>query len=88
MGCDQREHAGLVYGFMLFLRLPMKFSKKELFSFVTASTDKIKVSWLAISGELLTAEESAELSALLTDFFNKRRACRMLVKHGFGKATS
>jgi len=70
------------------LRLPMKFSKKEFFSFVTASTDKIKVSWLAISGDLLTAEESAELSALLTGFFSKRRACRSLVKHGLDKATS
>jgi hypothetical protein len=73
---------------MLLLRLPMKFSKKEFFSFVTASTDKIKVSWLAMSGELLTAEESAELSALLTGFFSKRRASRMLAKHGVGKVTS
>ncbi len=53
---------------MLFVELPMKFSKKEFFSFVTASADKMKVSWLAISGDLLTAEESAELSALLTNF--------------------
>jgi hypothetical protein len=62
--------------------------QKEFISFVTDSTDKIKVCWLAISGDLLTAEESAELSALLTGFFSKRRACRSLAKHGLGKATS
>jgi hypothetical protein len=48
---------------MLFVMLLMKLCKKEFFSFATSSTDKIKVSWLAISRDLLTAEESAELSA-------------------------
>ena len=66
----------------------MKFSKKEFSAFVTASTDKMTVSWLALSGDLLTAEESADLSALLTDFFSKRRGCRALAKHGLGKSTS
>jgi hypothetical protein len=42
--------------------------QERIFSFVTASADRMKVNWLAISCDLLTAEESAELSALLTNF--------------------
>jgi len=66
----------------------MRFSKKEFHSFVTASTDKARVMWLALSGEILTAKESAELTELLTEFFSKRPICKSLRKYGLGKGTS
>jgi hypothetical protein len=63
----------------------MRFSKKEFHSFVAASTDKAKVMWLALSGDVLTVQESAELAELLTEFFSKRPVCKSLRKHGLGK---
>ena len=66
----------------------MRFSKKEFHAFVAASGDRLKVMWLALSGDVLTATESAELEKLLTSFFSKRRACQALRKHGLEKGAS
>ena len=63
----------------------MRFSKKEFHAFVAASSDRLKVMWLALSGEVLTVAESAELEKLLAAFFKKRRACESLRKHGVEK---
>jgi hypothetical protein len=66
----------------------MKFSKKEFHSFVAASGDRLKVMWLALSGDVLTAEESAELEKLLAAFFSERRVCEPLRKRGLEKSAS
>ena len=66
----------------------MKFSKKEFHSFIAASGDRLKVMWLALSGEVLTVAESAELEKLLIAFFSKRRVCEPLRKRGLEKSPS
>jgi hypothetical protein len=66
----------------------MRFSKKEFHAFVAASSDRLKVMWLAMSGEVLTPAESAELERLVTSFFSKRRACQTLRKHGLEKSVT
>jgi len=66
----------------------MRFSKKEFHAFAAASSDRLKVMWLALSGDVLTATESAELEKLLIAFFSKRRVCQTLRKHGLEKSAS
>jgi hypothetical protein len=63
----------------------MRFSEKEFHAFVAASSDRLKVMWLALSGDVLTPEESAELEKLLAEFFSERRVCQPLRKHGLKK---
>ena len=64
----------------------MRFSKKEFHAFVAASSDRLKVMWLALSGDVLTATESDELEKLLTSYFSKRRVCQSLRKHSAEKS--
>jgi len=71
---------------MLSLRLPMKFSEKEFISFVTDSTDKMNVSWLAISGDLLTAEEVSRAFGVADRLFQQAARVPQLGEARFGQS--
>ena len=48
------------------------FSEKEFAAFVAGMSGQVKLIWLALSGDLLNEEDSAELEHLLDGFFRKR----------------
>jgi hypothetical protein len=51
------------------------FSLKEFVAFVVEATGQVKLRWLALSGEVLSDEDSAELQRTLEEFFLKRNHC-------------
>jgi len=55
------------------------FIEKEFAAFVVGSAGQVKLSWLALSGDLLHKNDSEELEHLLDEFFRKRglRAFRL-----------
>ena len=57
------------------------FSQKEFSAFVAATAGQAKLSWLALSGHVLSDKESAELEKLLEDFFRAREH-RSFKQHG------
>ena len=48
------------------------FSQKDFAAFVAGTSGQTKLTWLALSGDLLNEEDSAELEHLLDEFFRKR----------------
>ncbi len=48
------------------------FSQKEFAAFVARSTGQIKLTWLALSGDLLNEKDATELERMLDEFFRKR----------------
>jgi hypothetical protein len=48
------------------------FSEREFAAFVAGMTGQVKLTWLALSGDLLNEKDSAELEHLLDEFFRKR----------------
>jgi hypothetical protein len=57
------------------------FSQKEFAAFVAGTSGQVKLTWLAISGDLLNEKDASELERLLDEFFRKRRH-RSFRKHG------
>jgi hypothetical protein len=57
------------------------FSQKEFTAFVAGTSGQVKLTWLAISGDLLNERDAAELERLLNEFFRKR-GHRSFRKHG------
>ena len=49
------------------------FSLKEFVAFVVEATGQVKLRWLALSGDVLNDEDSAELQRTLEEFFRKRK---------------
>jgi hypothetical protein len=48
------------------------FSEREFAAFAAGMTGQVKLTWLALSGDLLNEKDSAELERLLDQFFRKR----------------
>ena len=48
------------------------FSEKEFAAFVAGMSGQVKLTWLALSGDLLNEEDSTALERLLDEFFPKR----------------
>jgi len=48
------------------------FSQKEFAAFVAGNSGQVRLTWLALSGDLLNEKDAAELERLLDDFFRKR----------------
>ena len=48
------------------------FSQQEFAAFIAATTGQAKVSWLALSGQVMNEKESTDLKKLLEDFFRGR----------------
>ena len=48
------------------------FSQKEFAAFVAGTSGQVKLTWVALSGDLLNEKEAAELERLLDEFFRKR----------------
>ena len=48
------------------------FSEREFEAFVAGMSRQVKLTWLALSGDLLDEKDSAELKHLLDEFFRKR----------------
>ena len=57
------------------------FSQKEFAAFVAGTSGQVKLTWLAISGDLLNEKDAAELERLLDEFFRKR-GHRSFHRHG------
>ena len=53
-------------------RRELYFSEKEFAAFVAGSTGQVKLTWLALSRDLLNEQDAAELERLLGEFFRKR----------------
>jgi len=47
------------------------FSEKEFAAFAAGTSGQIKLTWLALSGDLLNEKDSAELEHLLKELFRK-----------------
>jgi len=56
------------------------FSQKEFAGFVAGTAGQVKLTWLALSGNLLNERDAAELERLLDEFFRKR-GLRSFRKH-------
>lgn len=56
------------------------FSQKEFAAFVAGSTGQVRLTWLALSGDLLSEKDAAELERLLDEFF-RGRGHRSFRKH-------
>jgi hypothetical protein len=54
------------------VRVQTYFSQKEFAGFVAGTTGQVKLTWLALSGNLLNEKDAAELERLLDEFFRKR----------------
>jgi len=48
------------------------FSQKEFAAFVAGVGGQVRLTWLAISGDLLSEKDSAQLEHLLDEFFRQR----------------
>jgi hypothetical protein len=48
------------------------FSIKEFKAFVVEATGQVRLRWLALSGEVLNDDDSAELQRILAEFFRHR----------------
>jgi hypothetical protein len=48
------------------------FSQREFAAFVAGTRGQVRLTWLALSGDLLNDKDSAELERLLDEFFRKR----------------
>ena len=48
------------------------FSMKEFEAFVVDATAQVKLRWLALSGDVLNDDDSAELQRILEEFFRQR----------------
>jgi hypothetical protein len=48
------------------------FSQKESQAFVAGIASQMKLSWLALSGEVLSDKDSAELQQVLEQFFRSK----------------
>ena len=48
------------------------FSMKEFKAFVVEATGQVKLRWLALSGDVLNDEDSAELQGILEEFFRQQ----------------
>jgi hypothetical protein len=57
------------------------FSEREFAAFVAGMTGQVKLTWLALSGDLLKEKDAAELETLL-DKFLRKRGHRSFRKHG------
>jgi hypothetical protein len=57
------------------------FSEGEFAAFVAGMTGQVKLTWLALSGDLLNEKDSSELEHLLDQLFRKR-GHRSFRKHG------
>lgn len=48
------------------------FSEREFAAFVAGMSRQVKLTWLALSGDLLNGKDSTKLEHLLDEFFRKR----------------
>ena len=51
------------------------FSEREFAAFVAGMTGQVKLTWLALSGDLFNEKDAAELERLLDQFFRNRGHC-------------
>jgi len=57
------------------------FSQKEFAAFVAGTSGQTKLTWLALSGDVLNERDAAELGGVFDEFFHKR-GHRSFRKHG------
>lgn len=48
------------------------FSEREFAAFLAGMTGQVKLTWLALSGDLLDEKDATELERLFDEFFRKR----------------
>ena len=48
------------------------FSQKEFAAFVAGTSGQVKLTWLALSGDVLNEKDVTELERLLDEFFRQR----------------
>jgi hypothetical protein len=56
------------------------FSEREFAAFVAGMTGQVKLTWLALSGDLLNEKDASELERLIDEFF-RQRGDRSFRKH-------